>query len=474
MRKIVLYIFLCIANVTIVVAGVNVKGRVVANGRPVPSVQLTDGETMVSTDRNGNYSFTARGEYVYYSLPAGYESPIIHGVPVFYKKINHKLKNEVIDFTIHRSAKSQIKHAFILWADPQVLDLEEFDQLKEVVADVNKTIATFPSNIPLHALSAGDNVFDRLNFFDQYKQVISQIKLPFYQVIGNHDMDYNNRSDEFSAKSYSEAFGPAYYSFNVGKIHYVVLKDVFYYGFSYRYIGYITEKQLSWLEKDLRTVRPGSTVIVTLHIPTVYGDSEKPDNFASEMSNSVMNRQALYKILAPYNTHILAGHSHTQWYTQVNPAIAEHVHAAACGAWWQGEVCTDGSPKGYTVYEVNGDSLSWYFKGVGTDKTDQFKTYKTGADKAFPDCFLVNVYNYDPLWKVCWYENDVLKGEMQRYWGQDPLAAQLYQPGKNKKHAWLNAGSTHHLFRAKPENPNARIRIEVTDRFGNKYNKILE
>jgi hypothetical protein len=474
MRKIVSYIFLCIANVTIVVAGVNVKGRVVANGRPVPSVQLTDGETMVSTDQNGNYSFTAQGEYVYYSLPTGYESPVINGVPVFYKKINPELKNEVVDFTIHKSAKSQIRHAFILWADPQVLDLEEFDQLKEVVADVNKTIATFPSNIPLHALSAGDNVFDRLNFFDQYKQVISQIKLPFYQAIGNHDMDYNNRSDELSAKSFSEAFGPAYYSFNVGKIHYVVLKDVFYYGFSYRYIGYIPEKQLLWLEKDLRTVRPGSTVIVTLHIPTIYGDSEKPDNFASEMSNSVMNRQALYKILAPYNTHILAGHSHTQWYTQVNQAIAEHVHAAACGAWWQGEVCTDGSPKGYTVYEVNGDSLSWYFKGVGTDKRDQFKTYITGTDKAFPDYFLVNVYNYDPLWKVCWYENDVLKGEMQRYWGQDPLAAQLYQPGKNKKHAWLSAGPTHHLFRAKPENQNARIRIEVTDRFGNKYNKTLE
>jgi len=62
---------------------------------------------------------------------------------------------------------------------------------------------------------------------------------------------------------------------------------------------------------------------------------------------------------------------------------------------------------------------------------------------------------------------------MTRYWGKDPLAAVLYQPGKNKKHSWLSVGETYHLFRAKPENPNAEISVEVIDRFGNKYRKAL-
>ena len=349
--------------------------------------------------------------------------------------------------------------------------MEEFALLEEVANDVNKTIASFAPEVPIHAISAGDNVFDRLHFFDKYKQVISNIKVPFYQVIGNHDMDYNNRSDAYSAKSFMEAFGPTHFSYNVGKVHYVVLKNVFYYGFSYRYIGYIDENQLQWLEKDLKQIEPGSTVIVTLHIPTIYGENEKPSSFASEMSNSLLNRQALYKILSDFNVHILAGHSHTQWFTQAAPNIAEHVHAAASGAWWQGEVCTDGSPKGYTVYEVNGDSVSWYFKGVNYDKSEQFKLYKTGADKNYPDCFIANVYNYDPMWKVIWYENGELKGEMNRYWGVDPLAAELYQPGKNKKHGWLSACKNYHLFKAKPEKANSKITVEVTDRFGNKYRK---
>ena len=459
-------------------SGINiqVKGKIFCQGKALSSVQVTDGKTIVTTDRNGKYCLqtTSEKEYVYYTLPSGYESPIENGIPVFYKKINPELKKQSVNFDLNKATKSQTNHVFLVWADPQVLEMEEFPQLEEVVKDVNKTIAKIPSETYIHAISAGDNVFDRLNFFDKYKQVISEIKVPFYQVIGNHDMDYNNRSNELSAKSFTAAFGPAHFSYNVGNVHYVVLKNVFYYGFSYRYIGYIDENQLQWLEQDLKQVKPGSTVMLTIHIPTIYGESEKADSFTSEMSNSLLNRQALYKILAPFNTHIFAGHSHTQWFTQAAPNISEHVHAAASGAWWQGEVCPDGSPKGYTVYEINGDSVSWYFKGVNQDKAEQFKLYKTGADANYPDCFIANVYNYDPQWKVVWYENDVLKGEMTRYWGKDPFAAELYQPGKNKKHGWLSASQTHHLFRAQPENPNSKITVEVTDRFGNIYKKTLE
>ena len=123
---------------------------------------------------------------------------------------------------------------------------------------------------------------------------------------------------------------------------------------------------------------------------------------------------------------------------------------------------------------MNDDNLTWYFKGINQSKSDQFKLYKTGSDSDFPDYFIANVYNYDPQWKIQWYEDGVIKGEMQRYWGEDPYAAELYQPGKNKKHSWLSVSQTHHLFRAKPENPNAKIQIEVVDRFGNKYQKMLE
>jgi 3',5'-cyclic AMP phosphodiesterase CpdA len=452
-----------------------VTGKVTGSGKTLSGVQITDGTNIIETDKNGNYSLEVvqGNSFVYYTLPKDYESPIVEGIPVFFSRLNKDLKTQKVNFELTKSEKSQLRHNMIVWADPQVLELDEFNQLQEVIDDVNKTIASFPADIPFHAISAGDNVFDRLHFFDKYKQMISQVKVPFYQVIGNHDMDYNNRSNELSNKSFTAAFGPSHFSFNRGNIHYVILKDVFYYGFSYRYIGYIDENQLQWLEKDLKNVRPGSTVVVSMHIPTICEVYEKAD-YGSTLSNSVMNREALYKILSPFNTHILAGHTHTNCHTQAKPNIVEHVHAAASGAWWQGEVCTDGSPKGYTVYEIDGDSISWYYKGVAHDKNHQLKLYGIGAETAQPESFIANVYNYDTKWKVCWYEDGNLMGEMTRYWGTDLLAGELYQPGKNKKHGWLSAGITHHLFEAKAKNPNAKIKVVVTDQFGNIYSETLK
>ena len=105
------------------------------------------------------------------------------------------------------------------------------------------------------------------------------------------------------------------------------------------------------------------------------------------------------------------------------------------------------------------------------DKSEQFKVYASGADSTIPDFFIANVYNYDSKWKVSWYEDGVYKGEMQQYWGKDPLAAKTYKPGENKKYSWLDIGETNHLFKAKPEKRQSKISVEVRDRFGNVYKK---
>ena len=448
-----------------------VTGKISTGKSPVANVSVTDGVTIVQTDKHGNYFLhTHEGrKFIYYSLPSGYESPVEKNIPIFYKPLAPGKQQQVINFTLHRSKQSQVNHSFIVWADPQVLDTSEVNKLREVANDVRETVKKISHTLPTHGLSCGDLVFDRMNLFEHYKDVVSTINIPFYQSLGNHDMDYNERSDELSAGSYSGHFGPVYYSFNKGKIHYVTLKNVFYYGFSYRYMGYINEEQLNWLEQDLSQVAKGSTVVLTMHIPSIYGESPEPDSYAALLSNSVMNKKALYEILKQYKVHLLAGHSHTQWNKQVAPNIMEHVHAAASGAWWQGDVSVDGTPKGYTVYLVYGDSISWYYKPVGKDKTEQLKVYKPGTDISQQEYFIANVYNYDDTWKVNWYENGKLKGAMERYWGYDPLARELYQPGKNNKHAWLSAAQTYHLFRARPKDTHAAISVKVIDRFGNIY-----
>ena len=105
------------------------------------------------------------------------------------------------------------------------------------------------------------------SLYGEYNDVMARTGLVFRNVIGNHDMTLYGRSHETSFTKFEDTYGPTYYSFDVGRIHYVALNDNFYIGREYFYIGYLDERQLRWLEKDLASVRPGSTVVVCLHIP---------------------------------------------------------------------------------------------------------------------------------------------------------------------------------------------------------------
>jgi len=456
---------------------ITVEGKICCQEEGIGGILVTDGEFSALTDSNGNYHLLSDSEktFVYYTLPSGYESPVENGLPVFYKRINNENTDIFVrNFEIIKSEKNQEKHTFIVWADPQVIEEAELDLLKDVVSDVKESVSGMDPSSSIHGISCGDMVFDRLNLFDPYISVMSEAGIPFYHVIGNHDLDYSNITHETSSLTYEEKFGPSYYSFNKGKIHYITLNDVFYYGYSYHYMGYLDQKQIDWLKADLQLVPKGNTVIVSLHIPTKYAEAEKEPGLLEFQKNALVNAQVLYDLLAGYEAHIMSGHSHEQWNTVISDTIMEHTHAAACAAWWQGEIGIDGTPKGYTIYEVDGNKLTWYFKGVNKSKDEQFTLYPEGSDAEYADCFIANVYNYDPLWKVFWLEDGVVKGEMEQYWGEDPSAKVLYQPGKNSKYSWLSTGQTHHLFKAEATQKEAHISVQVVDRFGNIYTQDLK
>gem|GEM_PF-6945328 len=64
---------------------------------------------------------------------------------------------------------------------------------------------------------------------------------------------------------------------------------------------------------------------------------------------------------------------------------------------------------------------------------------------------------------------------MTQYSGHDPYATDYIVKNKRKfRYDWITTGVTEHLFFAEPTSPNAEIKIEVIDRFGNKYLKESE
>ncbi len=451
------------------------KGKVQAAGKGIAGVAVTDGKSVVVTDKNGRYEFAggAESEFVYISVPAGYAFPTNGGIANFYAPVTKGSAVITNDFNLEKLKTNDAKHQFVVWADTQMISKSDAEQLKrESAPDLKALVQSYGGNALFHGIGCGDLVWDKFELFVDYKEAIGMTGVPFFNVIGNHDMDLDSRTDDYSAKTFKQQFGPTYYSFNRGQIHYVVLDDVFFIGTAKKYIGYITENQLKWLEKDLSFVKPGTTVVVSLHIPTNTGAarrSGKPEEFGGTVSN----RKQLYKILAPYKVHIMSGHTHfNEKWEEGN--ITEHNHGTVCGAWWTGPICGDGTPNGYGVYEVNGSDIAWYYKATGKPKETQLRIYGKEKSSAAEPEIVANVWNWDKDWKVEWFEDGVSKGAMEQRIGLDPWAVELYRGADlPKKHKFVEPTLADHLFVAKPSAGAKELMVKATDRFGNVYSERL-
>lgn len=451
-----------------------VKGRVICDKQGVENVVVTDGKYFATTDAKGRYSLPANEEatWVYLSVPSGYLAPCSNGVTQFFKKIEAG-RDSGYDFTLSKNLKSDRSHRFILFSDVQVKKMKEVDKFEAFTSDAASFIAASSDSIDHFGIDCGDVVGDNHDLYPAYIDKTKKIGIPIAHAIGNHDMDYYGRSHETSYHTFENVFGPTNYSFNKGNAHYIVLNDVYYVGREYFYIGSLTEKTLAWLEKDLSYLKKGALVFVAMHIPSTLSEKVAPFEYSFRIAEQMTNAQALHNMLKPFNAHILSGHTHYNKNIVISDRLFEHNVGAASGAWWQGDVCVDGTPIGYGVFDVNGDDVKWHFKSVGKPSTYQIRAYPLHYSSSYDDYVVANIWNWDSSWKVEWFENGVSMGQMERFKGKDPYVAKLYSDKSNLDYKWIYPSETEHLFRAKPQFTNSTIEIRATDRFGNVYSETV-
>jgi hypothetical protein len=114
---------------------------------------------------------------------------------------------------------------------------------------------------PAFMINCGDLIFGyggpaTENVWSEYLQVITAVKVPYYQLPGNHDI--------FSKKAesvYNELFKKPYYSFSRGGCHFVLLDNT-----ENGIWGYIGDAQFKWLAKDL-SLDTCSMKFVFMHLP---------------------------------------------------------------------------------------------------------------------------------------------------------------------------------------------------------------
>jgi hypothetical protein len=430
-----------------------ITGTVKNGKKALARVAVTDGYSTVLTDYDGAYSFTSHpdAKFVYISVPAGYEFMTNNNLATSFFKLDSR---DSYDFNLKKLNKNDSKHQFIIWADPQVKNKKDVAQMMATsVPDVKQYLAKLPKGTLIHGISVGDLVWDDLSFFNDYNEAVSQMGIPFHQVLGNHDMNYNQGGDETSDQTFKEFYGPTYYSFNRGQAHYIILDDVRYLGSERLYDGYISQDQLKWMKNDLQYVPKDSLIIISAHIP---------------IHNAVKNNSEFYALLSEFkNVHVMTGHTHNNTNTEKD-GVYEHTHGAVCGAWWTGPICGDGAPRGYGIYEVNGTELKWHYKSTGLPSTHQISI---SLDELTNQKRLIaNVWNWDSQWKVEYYLDDKYMGVLENQKGFDPLAVKLYE-GKDKpsSRGFVEPKLNAHMFVSQFAPEITRVKVVATDRFGTIY-----
>ena len=467
-----------------ILAAALITGQVLTDtGTPIAGVSVSDGVTIAQTDETGAYEMPYRenAEFVFVSVPSGYDIPLdATGSPLIYQRVSEAGQ---YDFTLHPQAdggKADSSHVMLVFSDPQVLNGYDENRFRtETVEDVLRLKATYPAGTKFYGICVGDIVWDWYDAFSKQKKHFEAMGFPSFMVIGNHDHNCQaakqedaSKQDSIADDKFTKVFGPTYYSFNIGSIHYVVLDNVLYTGSkgTKDYTCGLTAEQQNWLQQDLALQPNGTPIVVSFHIPS------KSMTGVLNSLKSWMNKGAVMQ-------HLLSGHTHVNTVNEISARLQERTMGAAEGAFWASHWCSDGSPNGYMVYETNAKKgfNTWYYKATGYSKDYQMATFPVNSIDAGNDktnCVLANVWSYDSKSQVNIYEDGV-KGIMRQFTGIDPRVYDvLLNEGDTRPNypgsdggtiASKNpgAGATNHMFYYEPQNPNADFEVEFIDRFGN-------
>lgn len=508
----------------------NVYGVVHCDGKGLAGVVVSDGVEVVETDKYGVYQFNSEKKwgYVFISIPKGYEVGSEGVLPQFHATLTENAdKAERHDFNLVKVNQEKYRVYFLgdMHLAARTNDLNQFDNcMKEVKADI------MDDDVKSYVITLGDMTWDlywysNKYYFPQYLNSVNSFfknaakQVQFFHTIGNHDHDMSKAGDFDTVIEYVKDIAPTYYSFNIGDVHYIVLDDILCTnvgGDPYAtpkpvrdYEDEITAEQLKWLERDLSFVSKTTPVIVTSHAPVYAKETKKNVN-----TYYLKNSETLISKFKGYNVDFVTGHTHVLYNVdkKSSEGIYEHNAGAVCASWWWSgyltpgiHICTDGAPGGYSVWDINGTDKKWRYKGTGRDAKEQFRSYdlnnvwftvekdapKVPAalksefekyTKAYPknskNEVLINIWNWDPNWKIEIKENGKTLS-CARVKGYDPLhiaaltAKRFNDPDIKEVPAFITK-ENYHMFKVKASSATSTIDIKVTDEFGNVYTETMK
>lgn len=398
-------VYLCLTSETmaqhvangIVYEDLNRNNKKERNEKGLPNVGVSNGKEVVQTNSKGEYSLPVSDDNIIFVI-----KPATHSVPVneyqqpqfFYvHKPNGSPSMKYSGITSTGELPKSIdfplipivgkdQFAMLVFGDPQPYNLTEVDYFYRGVVKEVENIKGIE-----FGLSLGDLVGDDLDLFQPYKNAVKKVGIPWYNVMGNHDENYDVKNDSLSDESFEREFGPANYAFNHGKVHFIVLDDILYPDprDEKGYWGGFRKDQLDFVENNLKFVPKDNLVVLAFHIP--ISEREGNDSFRDT------DRDRLFQILKDFPfTLSMSAHTHYQEQVFIGkedgwPQTKPHHHfnvGASCGDWYSGKpdengvplsTMRDGTPKGYVFLKFDGNAYTFDYKVAGKPADHYFEIY---------------------------------------------------------------------------------------------------
>ncbi len=481
------------------------SGRRDSKSPGVANVLVSNGRDVAVTDADGRYSLPLPDEATIFVVkPAGYMPPIdaIARLPRFYRHhrpLGSPASLELtfqgiaptgplpasLDFPLSRQEEPSAFEV-VMFTDPQPESDAEVDFVREDVIDaLAGTSAKF-------GLTAGDIVSDDLSLYDRFNKIVGTIGLPWWNVGGNHDLNYEAPDRRYSRETYRRVFGPNYYAFFYAQTLFLMLDDVDYLGADKtkahsagKYQGRLDAPQLEFVRSVIAHTPPDALIVLVTHIPLRnYLDPADP-------ANNLTNRDALFALFEGRRfTVSFSGHTHTTEHHYFDAADGwkgaaphhHHVMTAVSGSWWSGPfdhrgvACADsrdGTPNGFHMLSIDGNayktrfvpakepnrrqmrlSIDSRFHRVGSEAWRDFRQGQllgsSVARSALESASLIaNVFDGGPKTKVTMRIGQRPPIEMTRHATPDPFVEEVFARNEATKKPWVKAETSSHVWTAR-------------------------
>ena len=374
-------------------------------------------------------------------------------------------------------------------------------------------------------MTMGDVTFDDLSVLPRLNRLIARLQIPWYNVPGNHELNFEAADDRYSLETFKRYFGPPYYAFEYGDALFVVLDNIEYQGNgqadpgdvrgSGGYVAKLGKRQLTWLRRELAHVPEDRLVFMAMHAPLETYLSDAP-------GVTTQDRKELFKLISGReNLYAVAGHTHTTEHRyfgeedgfQGPGQLHHHILATVSGSWWSGPFDPrgipttdqrDGTPNGYHILEVDGVAVTVRFKAAGAPadyqmriiydvahhglRRDGLRDFRTGelfdgrfSVESVPAAeVLVNLFDGGPNSTVSFRIDDGPELPMTRVARRDPYVIEYFTRNEDSKKSWLEATPSSHLWSADLPDDLApgtyTLSVRATDEFGREHHghSILE